>query len=50
MWKMQNIDIKKAVGSDVIPNAILKRCAKETAQVLVSIFNTSLETGFVPKD
>ena len=47
---LQNINITKAVGPDLIPNIVLKQCAKEIAPALTSIFNDSLQTGAIPKD
>ena len=47
---LQNIDVKKAVGPDCLPNIVLKKCAKEVAPALASIFNKSIQTGAVPKD
>ena len=47
---LQNINTSKAAGPDLIPNIVLKQCAKEIAPSLTSIFNESIETGAIPKD
>ena len=45
-----NLDMNKAMGPDLIPNIILKKCAKVLAPSLTSIFNKSLQSGFLPGD
>ena len=47
---LRNIDIKKAIGPDCIPNIILKCCAEELAPGLTDIFNISINTGTLPED
>ena len=45
---LENLDPKKATGSDNISNAILKRCSIGLAKPLCIIFNKSIQTGVFP--
>ena len=47
---LQDININKAMGPDLIPNKILKSCAYELSFGLATIFNKSLETGYLTND
>ena len=47
---LKNVDVNKAIGPDLIPSIILKRCADVLAPGLASIFNKSLKTGYLPSD
>ena len=47
---LQDININKAMGPDLIPNIVLKSCANELSSGLATIFNKSLETGYLPND
>ena len=40
----------KASGPDMIPARLLKKCSKDLAPILTTIFNKSLQTGRVPND
>lgn len=45
-----NIDPKKSVGPDLIPNAFLVRYSEWVAKYLLILFQNSLEKGVVPKE
>ena len=45
-----NINEHKATGPDKIPGKILKLCASELTEVLVLLFQASLDQGMVPND
>ena len=45
-----NININKAVGPDGIPGRLLKLCAHEIVDSLITIFQASLDQGVVPDD
>ena len=47
---LENLNTKKAVGPDAIPNLFLKNTASESAKILQIIFKQSLQTGCLPKD
>jgi hypothetical protein len=47
---LRNINPYKASGPDNIPNRILKQCAKQLAPSLAIIFQSSIDTGVLPKD
>jgi hypothetical protein len=47
---LRNINRSKASGPDNIPNRILKQCAKQLAPSLAIIFQSSIDTGVLPKD
>ena len=47
---LRNINPSKASGPDNIPNRILKQCAKQLAPSLAIIFQSSIDTGVLPKD
>jgi len=47
---LKDINIKKAVGPDLIPNRVLKECCAEVAPILGSIFRKSLFSGQLPND
>ena len=46
---LRNINPYKASGPDNIPNRILKQCAKQLAPSLAIIFQSSIDTGVLPK-
>jgi hypothetical protein len=46
---LRNINPYKASGPDNIPNWILKQCAKQLAPSLAIIFQSSIDTGVLPK-
>ena len=45
-----NIKINKAVGPDGIPGRLLKLCAHEIVDSLITLFQASLDQGVVPDD
>lgn len=45
---LQRINPHKAAGPDNIPGWVLKGCAHQLAEVLMDIFNTSLQQAAVP--
>lgn len=45
-----NIDVKKSVGADSIPNGFLKRYAEMVSQYLYVLFSASLKQGCLPTD
>ena len=45
-----NIKVNKATGPDLIPNILLKTCARQFAPVMRSIFQLSIDTGKLTKD
>ena len=45
-----NIKVNKATGPDLIPNILLKTCARQLAPAMRSIFQLSIDTGKLPKD
>ncbi len=47
---LQSINIKKAIGPDLIPSCKLKDNAAIIGPVLLNIFQQSLDTGEVPDD
>ena len=47
---LENLNTKKAVGPDAIPNLFLKSTASESAKILQIIFKQSLQTGCLLKD
>ena len=47
---LKNINIHKAMGSDGIPNILLKACAEEISYGLSAIFQYSLDTETLPLD
>ena len=47
---LRNINPSKASGPDNIPNRIPKQCAKQLAPSLAIIFQSSIDTGVLPKD
>ncbi|CAB4000221.1 Hypothetical predicted protein, partial [Paramuricea clavata] len=47
---LNNLDTSKAYGPDGIPPRLLKECSKEISSSLCSLFNTSIETGRVPRE
>lgn len=46
---LENLDVKKGAGPDIIPNSFLKKFSKELAGILTIIFNESLTAGVFPK-
>jgi hypothetical protein len=47
---LRNINPSKASGPDNIPNRILNQCTKQLAPSLAIIFQSSIDTGVLPKD
>ena len=47
---LKNLNSRKAAGPDGIPCRLLQCVAKELAPALTKLFNTSLNTGQVPKE
>ena len=51
IYKLLNdLDIVKAPGADIIPNRILKCCITEITQILQGVFIQSLTSGNLPED
>ena len=47
---LSEIDEKKAVGLDNIPNKLLKMAARVVAPTLTGIFSASIRTGIFPNE
>ena len=48
--KLQELKVDKAQGPDLLPPKVLKELSAELALPLTLLFNTSLETGDLPRD
>ena len=47
---LQKLNPGKACGPDLLPARVLKELASEISPLLTTIFQKSLDTGYVPKD
>lgn len=47
---MKNLDCSKALGPDLIPTIIYKRCYSSLSQSMTILFNLSLATGVIPNE
>ena len=47
---LQNLNPKKAIGPDMISPHFLKEVAKEISPIITDLFNSSFNSGTVPKD
>ena len=47
---LEDLDINKATGPNLIPTRVLKECSSILAPVLAELFQNSTDTGMVPDD
>lgn len=47
---LKNLNTKKAMGPDSLPNIVLNTCAEELSQSLTNIFQFSIDNGTLPPD
>ena len=45
---LSSLNVGKAIGSDMIPNRVLKEFAPELAPLIMDIYNCSVREGYVP--
>lgn len=44
-----SLDVNKSIGSDGIPNILLKECANKLSPILAKVFRSSMDSGRLPQ-